>query len=391
MNVTIQPVTTSRQLRRFIRLPFEIHKRHALWVPPILKEERRYYDRRRNRAFQYSEAMCFLAYRNKRAVGRIIGLINKRPGDNSECPTARFAGLECYDDREVAGALTRTVEDWARDRGMQKVVGPLGFTDQDPEGFLVEGFEHEPTIATYYNFTYISRLLEDLGYRKEVDYVVYRVALSYNPPIEYQRIAQRCIARGAFDVKQFRRRAELKPYVLPVLRLMNETFARLYGYERLDEEEMRDLARMYMPVIDPRFVMVALCNGELAGFLVGMPNVSEGLRRAKGRLVPFGIYHILRAMKRSRQLDLLMGAIKEEYRGHGLDVVGMTSIVRAAHEAGFACIDSHHELETNLRVRAEMERLGGVVYKRFRVYQKDLREKECRLARACAHSPRTCA
>jgi len=376
MAVTIQPVTTARELRRFIRLPFAIHKRHSLWVPPILKDERRYYDRRRNRAFQYSDAICFLAHRNGKAVGRIMGLINKRPGDHPECPTARFAALECHEDREVAGALTRTVEEWARERGMRKVVGPLGFTDQDPEGFLVEGFEHEPTIATYYNFPYIARLLEDLGYRKEVDYVVYRVELSHDPPVAYQRIAQRCTERGAFDVKQFRRRAELKPYVLPILRLMNETFARLYGYERLDEEEMRGLARTYMPVIDPRFVIVALCNGELAAFLVGMPNVSEGLRRAKGRLVPFGIYHVLRAMKRSKQLDLLMGAIKEEYRGRGLDVVGLTSIVRAAREAGFAFIDSHHELETNIRVRAEMERLGGVVYKRFRVYQKDLKEKE---------------
>jgi GNAT superfamily N-acetyltransferase len=377
MTVSIQPVTTSRQLRRFIRLPFEIHKRHALWVPPILKDERRYYDRRRNRAFKYSEAMCFLAYRDNKAVGRIMGIINRRPGDHSECPTARFAALECYEDREVAGALTRTVEDWALERGMRKVAGPLGFTEQDPEGFLVEGFEHEPTIATYYNFPYISRLLEGLGYRKDVDYVVYRIDLSSDPAIEYQRIAQRCLARGTFDVKQFRTRSELEPYVLPILRLMNETFARLYGYEQLDEGEMRDLARAYMPVIDPRFVLVALSNGELVAFLVGMPNMSEGLRRAKGRLVPFGIYHILRAMKRSKQLDLLMGAIKEEYRGHGLDVVGMTSIVRAAREAGFASMDSHHELEMNPRVRAEMERLGGVVYKRFRVYQKDLIEKEC--------------
>lgn len=321
--------------------------------------------------------MCFLAYRDNKAVGRIMGIINRRPGDHSECPTARFAALECYEDREVAGALTRTVEDWALERGMRKVAGPLGFTEQDPEGFLVEGFEHEPTIATYYNFPYISRLLEGLGYRKDVDYVVYRIDLSSDPAIEYQRIAQRCLARGTFDVKQFRTRSELEPYVLPILRLMNETFARLYGYEQLDEGEMRDLARAYMPVIDPRFVLVALSNGELVAFLVGMPNMSEGLRRAKGRLVPFGIYHILRAMKRSKQLDLLMGAIKEEYRGHGLDVVGMTSIVRAAREAGFASMDSHHELEMNPRVRAEMERLGGVVYKRFRVYQKDLIEKEC--------------
>jgi len=171
---------------------------------------------------------------------------------------------------------------------------------------------------------------------------------------------------------EFTKRKELKPYILPILGLMNETFDDLYGYTALDEAEMVSLAKQYLPVIDPRFVKVIIKDEQVIAFVLGIPNMSEGIRRAKGRLFPFGIIKILRAAKKAKQLDLLLGGIKQEYRGKGLDAVMGTAMMRSAKNAGFTHVDSHHEMETNVKVRAEMERLGGELYKRYRVFQKKL-------------------
>jgi hypothetical protein len=255
---------------------------------------------------------------------------------------------------------------------MNRIIGPMGFTDLDPEGFLVEGFQHEPTIATYYNFEYIIRFLESKGYAKEVDYVVYEVKVPDQIPALYQKVSERLSTRRGFQLVEFTKRKEMKPYVHEIINLMNETYRDLYGYVPLDKEEAADVAKRYLPVLDPRFVKMVRADNQTVAFILGIPNMNEGIRKAKGRLFPFGIFQIMLAAKRSKQLDLLLGAIKQEYRGRGLDVLMGAAMMRSAMDAGFQCIDSHHEMETNTSIRAEMERVGGQVYKRFRIFQKDL-------------------
>ncbi len=372
MDVQVRTVTDRKNLKKFIHLPAIIHRGHAKWVPPIYADERRYFNPRKNLAFTYCDAVLGLAYRGPRLVGRIMGAINRRYNEVRGERNARFSCLECYEDEEVAHALLDFVEEWARDRGMDKVVGPLGFTEQDPEGFLVEGFEHETTIATYYNFEYVLRFLESKGYEKEIDYVVYEVKLNDELPPFYRKIHDRVLAGGKYRLAEFNKRKDLKKYILPILGLMNETFQDLYGYAALDEAEMRTLAKQYLPVIDPRFVKIVTKDEQVVAFIIGIPNMSEGIRRARGRLFPLGIIHIIRAAKKAKQLDLLLGGIKKEDRGKGLDVLMGTAMMRSARGAGFTHVDSHHELETNVKVRAEMERLGGELYKRYRIYQKTL-------------------
>ncbi len=301
-----------------------------------------------------------------------MGIASRRYNELRNEKTARFGYLECFEDEEVAHALLDYVEDWARKKGMNKMIGPMGFTDQDAEGFLVEGLEHEPTIATYYNFDYIIHFLESKGYEKEVDYVVYKVKVPEKIPELYERIHRRLLARNDFTLVEFSTRRELKPYIRAILHLMNETYQNLYGFVPLDEEEMIGLAKRYLPVVDPRFVKVVTKDTEVIAFVLGIPNMNEGLRKASGHLLPFGIFRIMLAARRAKQLDLLLGAIKEEYRGRGLNVLLATAMMRSARNAGFEYMDSHHELETNVSVRAEMERWGGQVYKRFRILQKPL-------------------
>ncbi len=374
MGLELKEVQSARDRKTFIYLPEKIHRDHANWVPPIWMDEKKYFDPRKNRAFSYCDTILLLAFRDSQPVGRIMGIINQRYNEYRQERTARFGYLESYEDKEVVHALLHQVEAWARSKGMTKVVGPYGFSDQDPEGFLIQGFENRATIATYYNFEWMPRFVEEAGYTKDIDYFVYKITIPKELPDFYQKIYDRVMRRGGFDILEFKKRKELKPWVRPILSLMNECYlsGEIYGYAPLDEREMDELAKRYLPVIDPRFVKVVLKDKEPVAFIVGIPDMTAGIQKARGRLFPFGFIHILRAAKKTKQLDLLLGAIKEKYRGLGLDVLMGVKMLMSAWEAGFEIIDTHHEMETNVRVRAEMERMGGVIYKVYRVYQKSL-------------------
>ena len=382
--VTVREVVGRRDRQAFVHLPFELHRGHARWVPPLLFEERALFDPARNPAFRTCEVTLALAFLGGAPCGRIVGIVNRRQVAERGVRAARFGWLECPDEPAVARALLDHVERWAIERGMERLVGPMGFTDQDPEGLIVEGFEHEPTIATYANQPFLGPLVASCGFEKEVDYVVYKVPLGSSVPESHERISARVLARTDYRILEFRTRRQLAPHVATIIRLMNETFAELYGYVLLDEGEMKALARRFLPLLDPRFVKLGLRNGTPIGFLVAMPNIDLGLRKARGRLFPLGFIHVLRAARSSRQLDLLVGGVRAADRGRGSDVLGMTALLRAAIAAGFTCLDSHLELETNQVVRAEMERLGGGVSKRYSIYGKTLGHREAPEVRAPA-------
>jgi hypothetical protein len=303
-----------------------------------------------------------------------MGVINRKYNEIRNEKTARFGYLETWEDEGIVRALLERVEEWARAHGMTKIIGPYGFTDQDPEGFLIEGFENRATIATYCNFEWMPRLIEEQGYSKDVDYFVYKLDVPQEFPEFYKKIYERVKRKGNFEVLEFEKKKKLKPWIKPVLRLMNECYteSNIYGYAPLDEREMEELTKRYLPVLDPRFVKGVLKDGELVAFVVGIPDMTEGIQRARGRLFPFGFLKILRAAKKTKQLDLLLGAIKEKYRGLGLDVLMGVKMIMTAREAGMEMMDTHHEMEENVKVRAEMEKMGGKIYKKFRIYQKYL-------------------
>ena len=372
MALEIRQVATRRDLGTFIHLPAKIHRNHPRWVPPLYAEEWRYFRPRTNQGFAFSVTRLALALREGAAVGRIMGIVNRRYNEARGETNARFAFLECGDDEDAALSLLEHIEGWAKAEGMSRIIGPMGFSDQDPQGFLIEGFEYEPTIGTTCNFENINVILERAGYAKDMDYVVYRVDLTQGVPGFYLKIAERAMRRNVCRLVEARRRADLKPYIGPVLGLMNDCFRELYGYHQLDRKEMKDLAKRFLPILDPRFVKIALSGGRVVGFNIAMPNLAEGFRKARGRLYPFGIFHLLRAGRRSRQLDSLVGGIRKDFRDRGVDAVLGSATMAAAAAAGFRFVDTHHELEYNSKVRGEMEKLGGTVYKRLRIYGKDL-------------------
>jgi GNAT superfamily N-acetyltransferase len=371
MDLHIKNVSNSNELKKFVHLPGIIHKDHYRWVPPIYSEELKYFSESKNKSFQHCDTLLTLAYDSKRVVGRIMGIINHRYNQIHSEKTARFSYLECFENEQIAIALLDHVEKWARNLGMESITGPMGFSDQDPEGYLVFGFNEEPTISSNFNFEYIIHFLESAGYNKDVDYVVYHVPVEV--PKFYERVLKRInSSKTGYNLIEFQKRKELETYIKPILNLMNETFEGHHGFTAMNDAEMDSLAKKYLPVLDPRFIKVITVKDVPKAFIIGMPNMNAGLRKANGRLFPIGLFYILRARKKTKQLDLLIAGINKQYHGRGLDVLMGNAILKSAKEAGYTYIDSHNEDETNLKVRAEMEKANGKLYKRFRVFKKSL-------------------
>lgn len=318
------------------------------------------------------DTVRYLAYQDGEPVGRVMGIIHHPHNRSSGANAARFFAFECIDNLEVAHALIHEVEQWARSFGISRMIGPFGFSDKDPQGALIMGFQHNAVITTPYNFPYYARHLEAEGYAKELDLVEYHIPVTPEIPEFYIRIADRILRNPSIGCLEFRTKRELKPFIQPVLGLMNETFRDIYGFNHLSPADIKSLADQYLPVLDPEFIKVVTANGDPVAFIIGMPDVGPGLRKAHGRLFPFGIFHVLQDLKHSDYLVLLAGAIRKDFQGIGLDALMGKKMLETAHRRGIRLINSHLELETNLKVRAEMERAGGKVSKMYRIFGKDL-------------------
>lgn len=373
MAINIKEVHNRKDLKDFIFLPEKLNAGREGWVPPFYSDDKWVLDPQKNPAHSYCESVYILAHDGKELAGRAAGIINRRYNDYAGAKTARFGFFECARNFEAMETLVRYLEDWARSRGMEKLVGPMGFTEEDPLGFIFEGYDETPSLACYQNEPWMNEYVEKLGYGKELDYFVYKLDIDTAMTDIYRKLFERAGRSKAFKLVEFKTKKQLKPYVKPIFELMNESFDEIYGYSPLDEADVEMLAARYMPLLDPRFVKLAVSpENKPVGFMVSIPNMAPGIIKARGRLFPLGIFHLLKAAKNSTQLDNYLGAVQKEFRAKGVDILIGYAQLRSAREAGFEFMDSHHEMEDNLKMRAEMERAGAEVYKKFRVYQKEL-------------------
>lgn len=372
--VVTREVKTKKELSAFIHLPAKIHKNHRNWVPPIYMDDREFFNPEKNKSFDSCDTVLLLAYRNSRAVGRIMGIIHNRYNVQHGEKHVRFAFFETWNDDEVADALLQYIENWGRSKGMTRLIGPLGFSDKDPQGFLIEGFDEPAVIASNCNFPYQTEMLQNRGFEKEVDLVVYQIPIPDVIPQFYLKIHERALQLNhGLQVLEFTSRRKVKPYIHPVLHLLNRTFTEIFGFIPFSENEMDDFANRYLFLINPRFIKIVVTeSNEVVAFVIGMSHIGDGIQNAKGYLFPFGIFKILAAARKSAQMNLLLGGIDPEYRGKGLDVLMGVKMIESAKAMGKTVIDSHLELENNTKVRAEMEKMGGRVYKRFRVFGKEI-------------------
>lgn len=372
MSIEIREVKSRGELRTFIHLPGIIHKNHDPWIPPIYADDWKFFDAKKNKTFSYSDTILLLAFKDQKPVGRIMGLVNHRFNEQQNARDARFEFMECYNDKEVAHQLLNFVENWARQKGMTKMVGPMGFSDKDPQGFVIEGFDKQAIIATNCNFEYMVNLVTENGYSKLVDLLDYIIEIPDATMPVYRRVYERAIKSSGLVVHEFTSQKQFKPFIKPIFELINEAYRNIYGFVPLDDEEVNEFAKRYLPIVDPEFVKVLTFGEKLVGFVIALPCMSDGIKKSGGKLFPFGIFHILRSAKKTRKLDLMLGAIDEEFRNRGADVLMGMKVFESCRKRKITQIESHLVLETNTKMLAELTKAGGVVMKRFRIYQKML-------------------
>jgi hypothetical protein len=333
-----------------------------------------YFNPKKNELFNHCDHVLLLAYKNNEVVGRCMGIIHHKYNEQHNEKYARFSYIETWDDQEVYHAILEYVAKWGKEKGMEKLVGPLAFSDKDPQGFLIEGFDEPVVIASNCNFAYLNKLTENEGFQKKADLVVYKIEIPDELPEVYKKIDERFKRNNStVIIKEFKSRRKVKPLIYPTLQLINDTFTDIYGFSPFNKKEMDEFANRYLYLINPAFIKIAMNeNNEVIGTIIAMSDISKGIQKAKGRLLPFGFRHVLTAGKKSKQLNLLLGAIDPRYQGRGLDVMMGIKMIESAKKEGKTVIDSHLELEYNTKVRSEMERMGGVVYKKYRLYEKNI-------------------
>jgi len=371
-NIVVKEVDSRKELHQFIFLPEKVHKDEPNWLPPIYMDERLLFNKKKNKSYKYADAVLLLAWKDNKPAGRIMGIINRRYNTINNEQHGRFCFMECYNDPEVFHALIDHVEKWAKQNGMVKLVGPLGFSDKDPQGFQTEGFEYPLFITAANNSAYMPELIEAEGYEKKIDLVNYLADMPKELPEIYVKVLSRIEKTEGYKIIEFNSKKELKPYIIPALELMNETFNEIYGFVPLNDKEKTEFANRYLPILDPKFIKVVETANDIIGFAIGMPDVSPGIKACNGRLLPFGIFKVLKESKKSKKLLMMLGGVKKPYRGKGIDVLMGVKILQSSIKHGMELVDSHLVLEDNVRMRGEYERVGGKVVKKYRIYQKAL-------------------
>ncbi len=372
MPVQIREVSTKSELRAFIHLPAEIHKNHVAWIPPIYQDEWKFFNPEKNKIFAESDTILALAFEDEKPIGRIMGLINHKFNAQQDISDARFEFMECYNQPGVAHWLLDFVEKWAWQKGMTKIVGPMGFSDKDPQGFVIEGYDKQAIIATNCNFEYMNDLVKNNGYSKLVDLLDYIIEIPDETAPIYRRIFERAEKSSGLTMHEFKSQRHLKPLIKPIFELINRTYGHIYGFVPLDDDEVAEFAKRYLPIVDPEFVKVLTFNGKMVAFVIALPCMSDGIKKSDGRLFPFGIFHILRSARKTKKLDLMLGAIDENFRNRGADVLMGMKIFESCRKRNITQIESHLVLETNTKMLAELTKAGGKLLKKFRIYQKML-------------------
>ena len=374
--LTIERVDTfsKAQVRRFVRIPFRLYHNHPQWVPPLFIDAEMYLNRDKHPYYGHSDADFFIASRDGRDVGRIAALENRNFNKVHGTRQAQFYFFDCEDDPEAAAGLFERVIEWANGRGLDRLVGPKGFGPLDGYGLLVEGYEHRQMMTMMnYNYPYYVRLVEALGFEKEVDFVSCYVEVDkFRLPERVHRIAERVQQRGTLKVERFQTKRDLKAWANRIGAAYNQAFVHNWEYVPLTEAEIKFVLDNLMLVADPRLIKIITHEQEVVGFLFAFPDVSAALQRARGRLLPFGVIDLLLSMRRTNGVALNGMGILEEFQGRGGNALLYSEMVKTMQDERypFEYADLTQVAETAVQMRQDLINLGGKPYKNHRVYQK---------------------
>ncbi|TCO94985.1 hypothetical protein EV202_10482 [Bacteroides heparinolyticus] len=378
MAITIKKVSTRRELEKFIRFNYRLYKENPYSVPDLFDDMLNTFNKKKNAAFEFCEADYFLALRDGEIVGRVAAIINHKANRTWNKKDVRFGWIDFIDDAEVSEALMRTVEQWGKERGMTHIQGPLGFTDFDAEGMLIEGFDQLSTMSTTYNYPYYSTHIERMGFEKDADWVEYKIYIPNDIPDKHKRISELIQRKYNLNVvKCTSARTLAKKYGQAIFELMNEAYRPLYGYSALSQRQIDQYIRMYLPIIDLRMVtLITDVDDRLIAVGLSMPSLSKALQKSNGRLLPLGWYYLGKTIFLKRYpkiLDLLLVAVKPEYQNKGVNALLFSDLIPVYRKLGFEYAESNPELEMNGKVQAQWEYFKTEQHKRRRCFVKEIK------------------
>lgn len=376
MSIYVHPIATDRdQLSQYVQFPIDLYRDNACYVPPLVIDQIATLSPEGNPAFDFCEAQSFMAFDNGEPVGTITAIINRAANDKTGKKQMRFGFMDFIDSDEVVDSLFDTIAQWGRERGMEEMVGPVGFTDMDPEGMLIDGFDEMGTMATIYNFPYYVKHMKRLGFVKDADWIEYRITIPDGIPEKHQRIGEIVARKYGLKVLKYTSRKKIRrEYGRAIFELVNEAYADLYGFVPLTDRQIEHYINVYIDVLRLEDVsLVVDSEGTLVALGISMPSLSEALRKSRGRLFPFGWYHLLKAIKgHTDVVDLLLVAVKPEYQSKGVNALIFNDLIPRYIANGYKFAESNVELEGNESVQKQWEYFERRQHRRRRAWKKSL-------------------
>ena len=373
--VEIREVKTRSELKKFVDYPNELYKGVPQYVPAMIGDDLSDWNPKKNPAFSYCEAKCWLAWRDGKIVGRIGAILSRRANEKWGLNRMRFTQVDFIDDPEVSSALFKTVEDFAREKGCNEVHGPLGFSDLDREGMLVEGFDRRSMFITYYNHPYYIEHMQRLGYVKDVDWVELLIDVPYDDYLvsRMDKLAERVMRSNKLHIAELKSRKDYKPWIEKVFQMVNTCYAGLYGTVPLDETQIKRYAAKFIPLINPDLAcFVTDDQDNLVAFGVSAPSMAEALKKSRGRLFPLGWIGVLKALKTNDTLDLFLVAVAPEYQNKAVNAILMNHVLKGCHKMGIRKAETGPQLETNHKVQNQWNFFKTEQHKRRRCFVKKL-------------------
>lgn len=376
MAIEIKTVTTRKELKTFVRFANRMYKGNKYYVPCMPMDDMKTLDKNYNAAFEFCEAEYYLAYKDGQLVGRVAAILNHKANKAWNVNQVRFGWFDFIDDIEVSKALLDAVIAFGKARGVNQIVGPLGFTDFDPEGMLVEGFDRISTMALIYNHPYYPEHMKQLGYVKETGWVEYRLTLPDEVPERHLKVAEYVTAKyGLKIVKKTKSQVNKEKYGQKIFRLINETYCHLYGFSLLSEKQIDQFVDTYLGVIDmDMLAFVEDRDGNLIAAGLTMPSIAETLQKCNGEMFPFGWYQLLRTMywKKPETLELLLIGVKPEWQSKGVNSLVFVDLLKRVKRMGFKYAETNANLESNTKVQAMWSVFEKEQHKKRWVFGKEI-------------------
>lgn len=372
MGVLIELVRSKKQKKAFVNLPFEIYKKTPLWVPPIKTDELKALDPELNPASDYCDSEFWLVMKDGKAMGRISAIINHKYNEKTGKKLGRFSRLEFFDDKETFLLLMDAAVAWIKEKGMEFIHGPLGYSNLDTQGMLIEGFDHLPSVASVYHMPYYKQHLDAYGFEKEIDWIEFRLTLGEKATEKAKRGAAIVKKRYGFEVVTFASNKEMLPYVQPIFHVVNNAFEKLHFVTPFNDKMIDSYTQKYFKLINPKFVRVIKKEEEIIAFMIAVPSLSEAMQKANGSLFPFGFYHILNAMKNPQVLDLFLIGTMPEHENSGAAVLLFAEIQEEMQKQGIQFMETTGIFETNHNVISNWKNYDHIQHKRRRCFIKPI-------------------